>query len=168
MEPLLQILKRLSDEGADFVLVGGMAATVQGAEIVTQDVDVCIPFDLENMTKVERALRGINPRFRFRPDRMRMWDDPARLATLKNLNVVTDLGVVDFLGEISGIGGFVQVKERSEVVTLAEGFNCHVLNLEALIVAKRTAGRPKDLQAVRELEVARKLRDSQRGSTGPD
>src|SRR3954469_16065632 len=135
-----------------------MAATTHVAEIVTQDVDVCIPFDLDNMTKVERALRGINPRFRFRPDRMRMWDDPARLATLKNLNVVTDLGVVDFLGEITGVGGYGHVKARSEPVKLADGIECRVLDIDALIVAKKAAGRPKDIRAVHELEVARELR----------
>lgn len=48
MEPLLLILKRLVDRKVEFVLIGGMAAIAHGAEVVTQDVDVCIPFTQEN------------------------------------------------------------------------------------------------------------------------
>jgi hypothetical protein len=163
MEPLLLILKRLIDQNVELALVGGLAAITHGAEIVTQDVDVCIPFTEENMARIVAAIRDIRPRFRFRPDRMPMWDDPARLATLKNLNIVTDLGVIDFLGEISGVGDFTQVRARSQLTTLAEGISCLTIGLDALIDAKRATGRPKDVRVAQELEVVRKAL----GDSGP-
>lgn len=167
MEPLLMILKRLIERDVEMVLIGGFAAITHGAEVVTQDVDVCIPFDEPNMARIVEALKDIHPRFRFRPDRMPMWEDPARLATLKNLNVVTKLGVIDFLGEVTGIGDFANVKARSHLTTLAEGVCCHMLDLDALIVAKRATGRPKDMRMANELEVVRNALASREPKT-PD
>jgi hypothetical protein len=47
----------------------------------------------------------------------------------------TDLGVIDCLGEVAGIGGYDHVLQASEPVTLACG-TCRMLSLEALIRSK--------------------------------
>ena len=167
MEPLLLILKRLVDHDVEFVVIGGMAAIAHGADVVTQDVDVCIPFTEANCSKLIDALRDIRPTFRMRPDKLRMYDDPARLAKLKNLYVLTDLGVIDFLGEVSGIGFYADAINRSETVTLSLDLTCRMLDIDALIAAKRAAGRPKDIQAVHQLEVVRKLRQEKEPPTAP-
>jgi hypothetical protein len=67
---------------------------------------------------------------------------------LKNLYLQTDLGKLDCLGDIAGIGGYDQVLKRSAAMTLAFG-EFRVLTLDALIDAKLAAGREKDLGAVR-------------------
>ena len=58
---------------------------------------------------------------------------------------------MDLLAEVAGRGDFAQVKANSMLV---QGFEREVwtLNLPSLIKAKRAAGRPKDLQALPELE----------------
>src|SRR5690349_14298239 len=106
MDPLFQILKRLSDNGVEYVLIGGMAAVVHGSSVGTQDVDVLAPMTDENLCRIHAALKQINPRFRMRPDNMPLWDDPERLRGIKNLNLATDLGVIDVLGELTGVGSF--------------------------------------------------------------
>jgi len=162
MDPLLMILKRLLDHEVELVIVGGMAAMYHGSTMVTQDIDFCIPFDIPTMTRVIEALRPIKPTFRMRPDRMPMYDDPARLARLNLLAVETEWGVVDFLNEVSGVGRFTEVFSQSEPIEVAQGIVCRVLTLDALISAKRAAGRPKDRMAVVMLETIRqKLRDHQ-------
>jgi hypothetical protein len=58
---LFQILKRLSDAGVPFVLIGGMAARLHGSHLPTEDVDVCIPVDQATLEKVHAALFPLNP-----------------------------------------------------------------------------------------------------------
>jgi predicted nucleotidyltransferase len=149
------ILKRLNDHGVEYVLVGGLAAVVHGSSLVTYDVDVCVSFREPNLSKIFDTLREINPRIRMRPDKMRLPDDPARFTSLKNLYLDTDLGSIDFLGELTGVGGFEEVMKHSKVTDFG-AFECRVLDLETLIIAKRAAGRPKDIRALPELEALKR------------
>jgi hypothetical protein len=155
MDPLFQILKRLIDFNVPFVLIGGMAARIHGSHLPTEDVDVCIPTDDATMDKVHAALQAINPRYRFRPDRMRMHDEPVRLHGMKNLNLETDLGVIDLLGEVSGIGKYDEAFAKSRVTTIF-GMTMRILDLNALIASKSAAGRTKDKLGVMHLQAVKK------------
>jgi hypothetical protein len=73
----------------------------------------------------------------------------------------SSLGVIDFLTEVTGLGEYSDVFRVSELVDVDET-TCRVLNLDALIIAKRAANRPKDRLAVVELEVIKKLREQSR------
>jgi predicted nucleotidyltransferase len=61
------------------------------------------------------------------------------------------LGALDLLGEIVGGGGYKQLKSQTIKIEVA-GVECSCLSLERLIEVKRAAGRPKDLEAIAELE----------------
>jgi hypothetical protein len=63
----------------------------------------------------------------------------------------TDLGVIDLLGEVSGVGDFQAVKAKAVQVCAFER-EVWTLDLPALIRAKQAAGRPKDLKALPEVE----------------
>jgi predicted nucleotidyltransferase len=156
MDPLLQILKKLNDHGVDFVLIGGMAAIAHGSPVVTQDVDVCVSFDRENRIKIQEALRDIHPRVRMRPDKMPL-PDISKLESLRNLNLLTDLGVIDLLGEVPEVGDYHAIKGRTIEIDIG-GLRCKVLDLETLIESKRAAGREKDKLGVFHLEAIRKAR----------
>ena len=67
-ENLLLLLKRLSDCGVNFTLIGGMAAIAHGSSMVTKDVDVCSPMIEANLARILSALRDLHPRHRMRPD----------------------------------------------------------------------------------------------------
>ena len=68
-----------------------------------------------------------------------------------NFTFTTDIGALDLLGEVRGVGGYEEVLADSITVDL---FNYHfaVIDIGKLIVAKRAAGRPKDLIALPELQ----------------
>ena len=68
-----------------------------------------------------------------------------------NFTLTTAIGDVDLLGEIVGGGDFEALLPHTIVVDIF-GCPCRCLNLAALIRAKRAAGRPKDLEALAELE----------------
>ena len=74
-----------------------------------------------------------------------------------NFTLQTSLGHIDLLGEIAGGGGYEQLLPSSHAADLL-GVECLVLGLEKLILVKRAAGRPKDLEAIAELEAIREER----------
>lgn len=55
---MLTLLRRLVEHDVRFVVVSGMAAAAYGSLIVTEDVDVCAPFDEDNLRKIIAALMG--------------------------------------------------------------------------------------------------------------
>ena len=78
-----------------------------------------------------------------------------------NFTLTTSAGDIDLLGEIAGGGGFEDLKPYTVVLDMF-GFQCRCLNLERLIHVKRAAGRPKDFEAVAELEAILEERGDER------
>ena len=147
------------------MVIGGYAAILHGSRLLTEDIDACAPLDPENLGRILAALKDTRPRFRMRPDRMRVPDDAAQLKGFRNLNLETDFGIVDILGEVTGIGGYEEVLRHSEERNLGgQGFR--ILTLDALIVAKRAAGRRKDVRGVEELERIKRSLEGPTTETG--
>lgn len=154
MDPLIHILDRLNEHGVEYVVVGGLAAVLHGAAVNTLDVDVVMAFTPENVERLHAALQGINPRFRFTPQRVPLHDDWHDLVAFKNLNLITDLGVLDVLGELPGVGTVGKLTGRT-VGFAVGGVQFRMLDLDTLIAAKTAAGRPKDKLAVMELQAVK-------------
>ena len=68
-----------------------------------------------------------------------------------NFTLVTDLGDIDLLTEITGGGGYRELLP-SAVLLRAFGRDVRCLGLRKLIEVKRAAGRPKDFEVIAELE----------------
>lgn len=147
----LDLLKRLLDRNVELVLIGGMAGVVHGSSLVTQDLDVCAPFDDANLQRLSDALAGLRPRHRLHPDRPALSTDVAELATFKHLYLTTRLGALDVLSVVTGLGSYEALGDRTIEIDV-EGRACRVLDIDALIDSKRAIGRDKDLLAVRQLE----------------
>ena len=78
-----------------------------------------------------------------------------------NFTLSTNLGDLDILGEVSGLGGYAEALQFSEELELY-GMRCRVLTLEGLIKTKKAAGRTKDLMLLPELEALIEIRKSQK------
>lgn len=61
------ILEGLLEAGIKFILVGGLAAVVQGAPVTTMDVDIVHNRSSENLFKLIAFLKSIDATYR-RPD----------------------------------------------------------------------------------------------------
>jgi len=157
MQSLKELLLRLNKQGCRFVVVGGFGALSHGSSLVTRDVDVACDLSPENLLKVWQALEGLAPIHRMTPDRLPFTRDQTERRDWKNLYLATDLGQLDLLGEVKGIGGFEQCLAHSEPVPIS-GIEIRVLTLDAMITSKRAMGRPRDLHAALELEVIRERR----------
>lgn len=144
-------VQALSDARVEFVIIGGVAATLHGSAMVTYDLDVCYSRATANLQRLKEALAPFHPRARGIPDSLPfMWDE-ATLRNSKILTLVTDIGEIDLLAEVAGLGAFEDVKSHSARVA-AFGREVDALDLPGLIQAKRAAGRQKDLAALAELE----------------
>lgn len=154
MIDLEKSLTCLNESGVQFVIVGGVAITIHGSAYVTSDLDFCYARDKENLTRLTRALSPFNPHLRGVPPGLPFRFDEETLRRGLNFTLTTDLGDIDLLGEIAGIGGYAEVLASSLPVEL---FGClfKVLTLDALIASKKAAGRLKDLQVLPELEALR-------------
>jgi hypothetical protein len=142
------LLARLCQSQVDFVIVGGVGCVLHGAPLLTYDLDVCIRLAAENLYRIEAAVKDLHPRHRLAANKLPLELTDELCARLKNLHLQTDLGRLDCLGEIEGVGDYGNVLKRSAVIPLAFG-KCRVLTLEALIEAELAAGRDKDVGAVR-------------------
>jgi len=144
-------VRALVDADVEFVLIGGWSAIIHGSRYMTDDLDICYSRRPENLRRLARALAPYHPRQRGLPEGLPfIWDE----STLRNgtvFTLVTDLGDIDLLGEVSGLGSFEEVKAGSYVAE-AFGRKVRTLDLKSLIKAKRAAGRDKDLMVLPELE----------------
>lgn len=149
MEPrFVDLLDRLASAKVDFVVIGGIAANLHGSCYTTTDVDVCIAMTPQNLQRCSDCLQPLNPHFRQHPSRPR-W--VYRLGEKwNNVYLSTDLGQLDLLGEVAGIGGYAEVERQTIVIDTGKN-HIQVLSPEALVRAKEAAGRPKDLLVAAEL-----------------
>ena len=151
------LLERLVKAGVDFVIVGGFAGTVYGCTLVTQDVDICLDFSPANLFALQKAIASVHPVHRMTPGRQKLDLTEKNCGSFKNLYLDTEIGRLDCLGSIKGIGDYQKVKEAS-VTMETDGVRLRVLNLDALIESKKAMNRPRDRQAIAELEAIKKLR----------
>jgi hypothetical protein len=149
-------LRLLTEHQVEFVIVGGVAISAHGSSYLTYDLDVAYARTRDNLKRLAAALAPYHPRPRdFPADLPFAWDEQ----TLKqgtNFTLITELGNIDLLGEVSGLGDYTQVRGQSVVMNLFD-LQCRVLTLDALIIAKRAAGRMRDLLVLPELEALREI-----------
>ena len=143
MSSLEDIVERLIRAHVEFVVVGGFAVLAHGASLMTEDIDICCPFSEENLRAIESAVRDLHPvQFELTPD---------LASSLKNLYLGTDLGKLDCLGEVLGLGGYDEVNRRSVEIQFESG-PCRVLDIDALIEAKAATNRTRDRMAILQLK----------------
>lgn len=150
------ILRVLTEGKVQFILVGGFAATTHGSARFTQDLDVVYARSPENIERLALALEPIHPYLRGAPPGLPFRFDSPTIRRGLNFTLTTDLGDLDLLGEIAGGGLYAQILPFCETTSIF-GLEVMRLNLHKLIEVKRAAGRPKDFEAIAELEILLEL-----------
>jgi hypothetical protein len=144
------LLTRLSAAGVPFVVIGGVCSVYYGVPIATFDLDVCCPFDEQTLRRIETAVRDLHPFHRLTPNKLQLEITSELGARLKNLYLQTDLGNLDCLSEVSGIGGYNEVQQHSLEGKLPYG-TFRFLTMEALIAAKQASDRDRDRETLKHL-----------------
>ncbi|MFP5264225.1 MAG: hypothetical protein ACLGJB_20270 [Blastocatellia bacterium] len=145
------LISLLAGSRVEFIIVGGAAATAHGSARLTRDLDVVYRRAQDNVERLVAALAPYKPYLRDAPPGLPFsWDERSVWNGL-NFTLTTSLGAVDLFGEIAGGGDYEALLPHSITLQLY-GVECLCLGLERLIYVKRAAGRPKDLEAIAELE----------------
>jgi hypothetical protein len=152
MQNLGELTRRLIAAQVEFVLVGGFAAIAHGVLRTTRDVDICCRFSEENLMRIQQAVADLHP---VHNPRRPLDLTPAECASLSNLYLKTDLGILDCLSEIKAVGGYDEVVKRSIELELPIG-KCRVIDIDALIAAKEAIDREHDRITVRDLKDIKK------------
>lgn len=147
-----QIIGLLSSADVKFIIIGGAAATAHGSPRLTNDLDLVYSRQGDNIARLVDALTSLQPRLRGAPDDLPFRWDAETIRHGLNFTLQTSAGALDILGEITLGGGFDQLLPDSVQMNVA-GHHCLVLGLERLIEVKRAAARPKDFEALAELQV---------------
>lgn len=161
MANLNRLLERLCEAKIEFVIVGGYAAMLHGSALITRDLDICAILTEETIERLRATLKDLKPSHRFTPQRLSFLTVPAPGAAVDNIYLETELGPVDVLGSILGIGDFAAVNAHALEIEVF-GKKCRIISLEDLIVAKEAVGRDKDKLAAKELRAiaAKRVKDS--------
>ena len=141
----------LVDAGVEFLIIGGWSAIFHGSTHTTKDLDIFFPRTSENVRRLAAALAPYHPVLSDLPEGLPfVWD--AR--TLRNGTIFTlrtDVGRIDLLAEVSGLGPYDEVATHAVEVE-AFGRRVRTLDLKSLIKSKRAANREKDQGVLREME----------------
>jgi hypothetical protein len=158
----LKLIECMTASGVKFVLVGGFAGVVHGCTFVTQDIDICCDFSAVNLLALQEALKDLHPVHRMTPRRLKLKLTPENCSDFKNLYLDTDIGQLDCLGCIKGLGKYKDVKPLSEIRDIGERLRIHVLTVDSLIKAKKAMNRQRDKDALLQLEAIRTMRNKGR------
>ena len=158
---LRQTIELFGENEIEFVIVGGIAITLHGSSYLTADLDLCYKRSKDNLERIAAALSTQRPRLRGAPEGLPFVWDAETLRRGMNFTLTTDLGDIDLLGEVAGVGGYEEAFNSSVAFTLY-GHEVRILSLGALIQSKRAAGRPKDLLVLPELEALREVLESKK------
>ena len=156
VQEYLELIKSLNDRGVQFVVIGGFAMILHGTSSVTFDLDLAIALDSANSNATVEALRSFRP---YPPKlgsaKNFVWDE--RSFTLDVVTLETTVGKIDLLRLVPGIDSFEGLWTRAERRSVG-GMDIRIASIEDLLSMKQVAGRPKDIEHIRQLQALKELR----------
>ena len=158
-----RVVSALSSGKVEFIVVGGVSAVLQGAPIVTRDLDLCYRRTSDNLSRLAAALSPFPLRLRGLPEGLANVFDERSLQLGMNFTLEAEDESLDLLGEMSAIGGYDAIVSRAIEMDVA-GHTVKVLALADLIRTKRAAGRPKDLAVLPVLEATLQMLQEKSGA----
>jgi hypothetical protein len=167
---LSSLLATLRVHDVRFVVVGGVAAVIEGAPLSTFDVDIVPARDRLNVARLLAALEEIEARYRVRPE-LRRAPTAELLGGEGHHLLMTRYGPLDVLGVIGKHRDFDALIGKARRRKMGE-FYVWVLDLPTQIAVKRELGFTKDLAmlptlratlAERRADARRRKRNSRKG-----
>ncbi len=138
----LSLFRTLLEHEVEFIVVGGVAAVLQGAPIATFDLDVVHSRTANNIKNVLSALKELNAMYRGR-EKQRLRATSEHRASAGHQLLMTRFGALDLLGTIGTDLDYGDLLPHSIDVEI-EGMHLRVLDLGQIIRVKEQLGQPKD------------------------
>jgi hypothetical protein len=146
------IFASLNRHGVRYLVIGGIAARLRGAPLVTEDVDVTAAVDRENLAALCGALSELGAKLRTAkdPNGVPFPLEPEMLATARSWTLTTAHGDLDIIFEPAGTRGYQDLIREADTMRVQvdpEVF-APVASLRDVIRTKEAAGREKDRAAL--------------------
>jgi hypothetical protein len=138
LDEVWPLLRALDAADARYVIVGGLAVILQGLPRLTQDVDIFVPIDAENLERIKRALHAVynDPSI----DEIRSEDLANDYATIRYGPPTGDI-VVDLIARLGDAFSFDDLESEEFVI---DGVCIRVATPRTLYRMKKETLRLKD------------------------
>jgi predicted nucleotidyltransferase len=149
-----ELLRRLSESGAEFVVIGGLALGAHGVVRGTKDVDIVVdpdPANLKLVAEVAVAAGGHVQR-----DEVLLgtpFSIAAELAGSEQVAIETELGRLDVVQGLDGVPSYEELRSRASEAEVL-GVAVAVCSMDDLRAMKRASGRTRDLADLEDLDAA--------------
>ena len=127
----------------DFVVIGGVCATLHGAPVTTFDLDIVHSRCPESLRRLQTALRVLDAFYREKPEH-KIRPMARDLAGPGHHLLMTCAGPLDILGSVVSGEGYDELKGQSVELLVGDGLRVPVLRLDRLIDLKEQLGRERD------------------------
>lgn len=149
-----EILRRLVEAGAEFVVIGGLALGARGVVRATKDIDIVIASDPANLKAVaEVAVAAGGHVQRGEALLCTPFSIAAELAGGEQMAIDTDLGRLDIVQGLDGVPSYGELRSRATEAEVL-GVKVAVCSVDDLRAMKRAAGRGQDLVDLESLDAA--------------
>jgi predicted nucleotidyltransferase len=149
-----EILRRLVEAGAEFVVIGGLALGARGVVRATKDIDVVVAPDLANLKRVAEV--AVAAGGHVQRGKALLGSAPSiadLLATGEQVAIETDLGRLDVVQGLEGVPAYEELRSRAGEAEVL-GVMVAVCSTDDLRAMKRAAGRSRDLADLEDLDAA--------------
>src|SRR5438876_7120097 len=139
------MLRILADHSVQYVLIGGLAATLHGSPLRTGDADICPSRRGENLTRLAAALRTMDARIRSpdAPAGLPFACDASFFRNVELVNLTTQFGDLDVAFVPAGTAGYDDLNTNVVEYDLG-GLLVHATPLALIIRSQGLAQLPGD------------------------
>ena len=144
-----RLVRVLAEHDVRYVLIGALAARLQGFPRLTADMDIAPATDAENLERLAAALRDLDARVYTEtiPEGLAFDCSSETLANAEIWNLVTSAGRIDVAFRPAGTEGYDDL-HSSSVAFDVFGTTIEAASLQDVIRSKEAADRPQDRQDV--------------------
>jgi hypothetical protein len=143
------VLEALYKDKIKYLIVGGLAVNLHGVPRVTQDIDLVISTDKENILKTISALQGLNyvprmpvdPRDMADPEKVREWTEKRNMKAFSFYQRTDPFKVIDLL-LVHSLDFESSYKNRTQ--RKVDSITIDIISMDDLIRMKEEVGREQD------------------------
>lgn len=148
------LLRGLHNHRVEYVVSGAMAMVFYGYVRNTEDLDLIVSDDSENLDRLADWLTSVGATLRLNPMSRFGERDRVGLHRGAHTSVLTSMGQVDVVQELPGLPEFKTLLERAELYE-TDGLEIPVIDRDTLIDLKRNRGSyldKADIEAIERLD----------------
>ncbi|MDN3512968.1 MAG: hypothetical protein NG747_01055 [Candidatus Brocadia sp.] len=163
-----EILEGLYKSKVRYLIVGGLSVNLYGVPRVTQDIDIVIAMNRENVLKITSLLKElcyvprlpVSPDDLANPDKVKDWIENKNLKAFSFYHKNENYKVVDIV-LVHPLDFEKSFKNRT--VKRAKDTDIYLASIDDIVKMKEFSGRPQDLSDIEMLNKVRKYLEEKNG-----